>query len=269
MVAVTTSVTLAIYAVQNGNAMGWASAQTMGYLTSAVVLLGALLLIEARVPTPLIPLDNFRLRNFAVANVVNALWTAGACAWYYMGALYMQLVLGYSPMRVATAFLPASLLTATLCLGVSAALVTRLGIRVQLGIGLLAGALGLALFARVPIDASVMLDVTPGMVLLGIGGGIAFNPMLLAAMRDVAPGETGLASGLLNTVSVLAGAFGLAILAGISSARTDDLLAIGASSRDALAGGFRLGLLYGAACAGAAAIVGVAFLRIESREPVT
>jgi len=260
-VTVTTAVVLAIYAVQSGNVAGWGSVKTLFCLGSAVILGALLLLIEARVSEPLIPLRIFKLRNFTVANVVSALWTAGACAWYYMAALYMQLVLGYGPMRVAVAFLPANIVTATLCLGVSAVLITRFGLKAPLCTGFALAASGLALFARAPADASLVADILPGMILLGIGGGIAFNPLLVAALTDISQTESGLASGVINTVSLLAGAFGLAVLANLSSTRTHELLARGLSMRDALMGGFHMGLSLGAVCAIAAAILGGALLR--------
>ena len=137
------------------------------------------LLIEARVAAPLMPLGLFRLRNVATANVVGVLWAAAMFAWFFVSALYMQLVLRYDAMQVGLAFLPANLIMAAFSLGLSAKLVMRFGIRGPLTTGLLLAALGLALFARAPIDGSFVADVLPGMLLLGLGAGIAFNPCLL------------------------------------------------------------------------------------------
>ena len=146
------------------------------------------------------PLRLFRLRNVSVANVVGVLWAAAMFAWFFISALYLQLVLGYSPMQVGLAFLPANLIMAAFSLGLSAKLVMRFGIRGPLAVGLLLAAAGLVLFARAPVDGSFVVDVLPGMLLLGLGAGMAFNPVLLAAMSDVAPSESGLASGVVNTV---------------------------------------------------------------------
>src|SRR5262249_17117723 len=157
-------------------------------------LLALFLAIEARVRSPLMPLGLFRLRNVAVANIVGVLWAAAMFAWFFISALYLQLVLGYSPLQVGLSFLPANLIMAAFSLGLSAKLVMRFGIRLPLAVGLLLAAVGLALFARAPVDGTAVLDVLPGMLLLGLGAGIAFNPVLLAAMSDVAPSESGLAS---------------------------------------------------------------------------
>jgi MFS family permease len=161
-------------------------------------------------------------------------------------------VLNYSPMEVGLAFLPANLIMGAFSLGLSAKLVTRFGIRAPLGVGLLLAAAGLALFARAPVDGAFWVDVMPGMTLLGLGAGIAFNPILLAAMNDVGPHESGLASGIVNTAFMMGGALGLAILASLSAAETADALAGGAAMPAALNEGYQLAFLLGAVCAAVA-----------------
>jgi EmrB/QacA subfamily drug resistance transporter len=260
-VTVTAALMLAVYAIVNGNEAGWTSARTLGLLGGAAVLLAAFLAIEARVPSPLMPLSLFRLRNVAVANVVGVLWAAAMFAWFFLSALYLQLVLGYSPLEVGLAFLPANLIMGAFSLGLSARLVLRFGIRPPLAAGLLLSAVGLALFARAPVDGSFAVDVLPSMILLGFGAGIAFNPMLLAAMNDVEPSESGLASGVVNTSFMMGGALGLAILASLAAARTDDLLASGDDSLVALNGGYQIAFVVGAAFAAAAAVLGAVLLR--------
>src|SRR4051794_12530864 len=198
-ITVTVSLMLAVYAVVNGNEAGWTSAQTLGLLAGAAVLLAIFLVIEARVRAPLMPLCLFRLRNVATANVVGVLWAAAMFAWFFISALYLQLVLGYSPFQVGLSFLPANLIMAAFSLGLSAKLVMRFGIRAPLAMGLLLAAIGLALFAFSPVDGNFVVHVLPGMLFLGLGAGMAFNPVLLAAMSDVAPSESGLASGVVNT----------------------------------------------------------------------
>ncbi|WP_175135955.1 MFS transporter, partial [Achromobacter pulmonis] len=224
---VTASLMLAVYAVVNGNEAGWTSAQSLGLLGAAALLMALFLRIEARVAEPLMPLALFRLRNVATANVVGVLWAAAMFAWFFVSALYMQLVLGYDAMKVGLAFLPANLIMAAFSLGLSAKLVMRFGIRGPLAIGLLLAALGLALFARAPVDGGFAADVLPGMLLLGLGAGIAFNPMLLAAMSDVEPSQSGLASGVVNTAFMMGGALGLAVLASLAAARTAALATAG------------------------------------------
>ncbi|MCZ8405382.1 MFS transporter, partial [Achromobacter xylosoxidans] len=226
---VTASLMLAVYAVVNGNEAGWTSAQSLGLLGAAALLMALFLAIEARVAEPLMPLALFRLRNVATANVVGVLWAAGMFAWFFVSALYMQLVLGYDAMQVGLAFLPANLIMAAFSLGLSAKLVMRFGIRGPLATGLLMAALGLALFARAPVDGHFAADVLPGMLLLGLGAGIAFNPMLLAAMSDVEPSQSGLASGVVNTAFMMGGALGLAVLASRAAARTAALAGAGAA----------------------------------------
>jgi EmrB/QacA subfamily drug resistance transporter len=264
-VSVTASSMLAVYAIVNGNEIGWASVQTIVLLGAAALLLALFLGIEARVRDPLMPLDLFRLRNVATANVVGVLWAAAMFAWFFVSALYMQLVLGYSAMQVGLAYLPANLIMAAFSLGLSARLVMRFGIRLPLWSGLLLAAVGLALFARAPIDGSFVADVLPAMVLLGLGAGMGFNPVLLAAMSDVAPSESGLASGMVNTSFMMGGALGLAILASLAAAHTDDLLASGVGSTAALTGGYHVAFLSGAAFAAAAALLGAIFLRTGER----
>ncbi|MFY2991972.1 MFS transporter [Achromobacter xylosoxidans] len=263
---VTASLMLAVYAVVNGNEAGWTSAQSLGLLGAAALLMALFLAIEARVAEPLMPLALFRQRNVATANVVGVLWAAGMFAWFFVSALYMQLVLSYDAMQVGLAFLPANLIMAAFSLGLSAKLVMRFGIRGPLATGLLMAALGLALFARAPVDGHFAADVLPGMLLLGLGAGIAFNPMLLAAMSDVEPSQSGLASGVVNTAFMMGGALGLAVLASLAAARTAALAAAGATPVAALAGGYRATFLAGAVIAAVAAALAAALVRSRNRE---
>src|SRR5439155_23246996 len=186
-VTVTSALMVAVYAIVNGNQAGWMSGQTLGLLAAAAAGLALFLGIESHVASPLMPLGLFRLRNVATANGVGVLWAAAMFAWFFLSALYLQLVLGYSPLKVGLAFLPANLIMGALSVGLSAKLVMRFGIKAPLTTGLLFAAVGLALLARAPVDGSFVTDVLPSMILLGIGAGIAFNPVLLAAMSDVRP----------------------------------------------------------------------------------
>jgi EmrB/QacA subfamily drug resistance transporter len=260
-VTVTASLMLAVYAIVNGNEVGWTSARTLGFLGAGLALLAVFLLIEAKARFPLMPLGLFRLRNLATANVVGVLWAGAMFAWFFLSALYLQLVLGYSPLEVGLAFLPGNLIMGALSVAVSAQLVMRFGIRPPLVVGLLAAAVGLLLFARAPVDGNFVVDVLPSMILLGIGAGIAFNPVLLAAMSDVKPEEAGLASGVVNTSFMMGGALGLAVLASVAASRADTLLALGDSQAAALTGGYHLAFAGGALFAAAAAIIAAALLR--------
>jgi EmrB/QacA subfamily drug resistance transporter len=246
-VTVTASLVIAVYAIVNGNDVGWLTGRTLGLLAVSSILLAIFLAIEARVRSPLVPLRLFRLRNIAVSNGVGVLWAGAMFAWFFLTALYLQLVLGYSPLQVGLAFLPGNLVMGAVSIGLSARLVMRFGIRPPLGAGLLFAAL-------------------PSMILLGLGAGMAFNPVLLAAMGDVEPTEAGLASGLVNTSFMMGGALGLAVLASLAASRTDTLRAGGEGQLVALTGGYHVAFLVGAIFALAAAALGGLLLRVQKPE---
>ncbi|MGH3695978.1 MAG: MFS transporter [Pseudonocardiaceae bacterium] len=258
-VTVTAALMIAVYAIMDGNQVGWASTRTIGLLAAAAVLFAAFLRIESRAESPLMPLGLFRIRSVATANVVGVLWAAAMFGWFFLSALYMQLVLGYSPLEVGLAFLPANLIMGAFSLGLSERIVLRFGIRAPLAIGMLCVAASLALFARAPVAGDYALDVLPGMILLGLGMGISFNPVLLAAMSEVEPSEAGLASGVANTSFMMGGALGLAVLASLADARTSGLLADGVDRLAALTGGyhaaFAVGTLFAATAAALAALL--------------
>ncbi|MDR6500894.1 EmrB/QacA subfamily drug resistance transporter [Burkholderia ambifaria] len=266
-VTVTASLMLAVYGIVGGNEAGWLSTQTVALIGAAVALLALFIAIEARAAHPLMPLTLFAARNVALANVIGVLWAAAMFAWFFLSALYMQRVLGYAPLQVGLAFLPANLIMAAFSLGLSARIVMRFGIRGPIAAGLLIAACGLALFSRAPVDGGFVWHVLPGMTLLGIGAGIAFNPVLLAAMSDVDPADSGLASGIVNTAFMMGGALGLAVLASLAAARTDALAAAQAAPLDALNGGYHAAFAFGAAFAAAAALIGLA-LRIRPQNGV-
>jgi len=258
---VTTSLMLAVYAIVNGNESGWISVRTLGLLVAAIALFAIFIFIESRVSSPIMPLGLFRLRNLAIANMIGVLWSAGMFAWFFLSALYMQLVLGYSPMHVGLAFLPANIIMAAFSLGLSAKIVHRFGLRLPIAAGMGLVSVGLALFSRAPEHGSFLLDVFPAMILLGIGAGAALNPLLLAAMNDVKQSESGLASGVVNTSFMMGGALGLAVLASLAVARTESLRAGGISATAALNGGYQTAFVIGAIFAATAAVLSATFLR--------
>jgi EmrB/QacA subfamily drug resistance transporter len=262
-VTVTGALMVAVYAIVNGNDVGWATGRTIGLLLAAVALLALFVGIESRVKAPLVPLRLFALRNLAISNVVGVLWAAAMFAWFFLSALYLQQVLGYSPLKVGLAFLPSNIIMGAFSLGLSAKLVMRFGIRLPLSIGLVLAAVGLALFVRAPVDGSFVRDVLPSMILLGFGAGMALNPVLLAAMSDVEPSESGLASGVVNTSFMMGGALGLAVLASLAASRTHSLKVSGHGHLDALTGGYHAAFLVGAVFALAAAAIGGLALRAK------
>jgi MFS family permease len=203
----------------------------------------------------------FRRRNLSIASIAAMLWSAAMFAWFFLSALYMQLVLGFTPMQIGIAFIPANLIMAVCSLGLSARLVMRFGVRRPLGAGLLLASVGLALFARAPLHGTLVGDILPGMVLLGIGAGIGFNPMLMAAMSEASPTESGLASGIVNTAFLLGGALGLAVLASVAALHSASLAGANAGHLQALAGGYRTAFAASAGITAAAALLGGLGLR--------
>jgi MFS family permease len=197
----------------------------------------------------------------ATANAVGVLWAAAMFAWFFLAALYLQIVLGYSPLEVGLGFAPSTIIMGAFSLGLSARLVMRYGYRPPLAVGLTLAACGLLLFARAPVDGSYVVDVLPSMILLGFGAGMAFNPVLMAAMNDVEPSEAGLASGVVNTSFMMGGALGLAVLASVAASRTDSLRASGEGVVQATTGGYHTAFLIGALFALTAAALGSVLLR--------
>jgi EmrB/QacA subfamily drug resistance transporter len=260
-VTVTASLMLAVYAIVKANEVGWVTGQTLGLLGGAVALLGAFLVIEARVASPLMPLGLFRNRNVSTANVVGVLMAGGMFAYFFFSALYLQRVLDYTPLEVGLTYLPGTLVWGACSLLLSDRLVMRYGIKIPLVGGLALMALALVLLARVPVDGNVFLDVIPATIAVGIGAGIAFNPILLAAMSGVEQAQAGLASGVVNTAFMMGGALGLAVLASLAASRTDHLRSSGHGDLAALNGGYHVAFLVGAIFVVASAAIGAALLR--------
>lgn len=254
---VTAALMLAVYAIVHGNEAGWGSAQTVVLLAVALLLFLVFLRVESRVAVPLVSLSLFRSRTITVSNIIGVLWAAAMFAWFFISALYLQRVLGYSPLQVGLAFLPANLIMAAFSVGLSAVIVMRYGIKWPLAAGLLLAACGLLLFARMPLNGDFVADVLPGMILLGMGAGMAFNPVLLAAMSEAGPGESGLASGLVNTSFMMGGAVGLAVLASLADARSSSLRVAGQSLLESLNGGYQGAFVGGAVLAILAAVLSV------------
>jgi EmrB/QacA subfamily drug resistance transporter len=256
-VTITAAVMLATYAVINGNENGWTSGETLGLLAGAAALLAVFITVEARVGSPLMPLGLFRHRNISVANVVGALMAASMFGWFFLIALYLQRVLGYSPLEVGLAFLPTTLVMGAESIALSDRLVMRFGIKPPLVAGLSFFTIGLLLFTQAPADGDFFVDVLPGMIIMGIGAGITFNPLLLAAMGDVEPSESGLASGIVNTAFMMGGALGLAVLVSVADSRTDSLRSGGDGPLVALTGGYHAAFFVAAAFAATGALLGL------------
>ena len=217
-----------------------------GSAAVAVALLVAFLVRESTAREPLIPLRIFRSRNVSGANAIQALFVAGMFGMFFMGALYLQRVLGYDALQTGLAFLPSTIVMGTLSLRYSERLIMRFGARTTLIPGLVLGIAGLLLFTRAPVDGSYVEHVLPVMVLLGAGAGISFPALMTLSMSGATPSDAGLASGLVNTTLQVGGALGLAVLATLSATRTERLRAAGDSAAAALNGGYHLAYLVGA-----------------------
>ncbi len=261
-VLITSALILSVYTIVKPAAEhGWGSGRALELGALSLLLLVAFVVREARASKPLMPLRIFRSRNVSGANVVQALMVAGMFGMFFLGALYLQRVLGYDALEIGLAFLPATLVMGVLSLRYSERLIMRFGARRTLLPGLVLIGVGLLLFARAPVDGSYLRDVFPVMILFGMGIGGSFPALMTLAMSGATQEDAGLASGLVNTTAQVGGALGLAVLATLSATRSAHLLAGGASKAAALTGGYHLAFLIGAGLVGAAIVVVLTVLR--------
>jgi len=263
-VLVTSGLMLAVYTILGVEEHGWTSAQTLILGAVAIGLVAIFVLRQARIEKPLMPLRLFRSRNVSGANIVIALLVVGMFGIFFLGALYMQLVLGYSPLEVGLAFFPGSLLMGLMSLGFTDRINMRFGPRNVLITGLAFLLVAMLLFLRTPVDGNYLTDLFPTMIIFGFGAGVAFPALMMLAMSGATPQDAGLASGLVNTAGQVGGAIGLALLATISTERTSTLLAEGKSMAEALNGGFHLAYAVGAALTAVAIVTAVTVLRSQS-----
>ena len=226
---VTGAVMLGVYTVLEVGDNGWTSPHTLGFGAAPLALLAGFIAREARAATPLIPLRVFRSRNLSGASLTIVLMVAGMFGMFFLGALYLQRILGFDAIETGLAFLPVSTLIGAMSLGVSARLNLRFGPRATLLPGLVLVAVALAYFSRAPVDGHYVTDVLPVMILLGAGAGLVFPALTTIAMSGVLPGDAGLASGVVNTSMQVGGAFGLAVLATLATDRTETLRSHGDS----------------------------------------
>jgi EmrB/QacA subfamily drug resistance transporter len=246
-VLMTSGLMVGVYAILQVSEKGWTSGEVLGLGALSLVLLTAFLLRQARIPNPLMPLRLFRSRNLSGANLVLILLVVGMFSMFFLGALYLQRILGYDPLQVGLAFLPGTIVMGTMSLYVSGPVALRFGAKLVVVVCLVAMGGAMLLFARTPVDGDYVVDVLPIMLLFGFGAGLSFPALMQSAMSGVEPSDMGLASGLANTSPQVGGAVGLAVLATIASNRTETLLANGDGPLAALNGGFHTAYLVGAA----------------------
>jgi EmrB/QacA subfamily drug resistance transporter len=254
---------LGVYTILHVADVGWGATETLVLGAISIALEAAFVYRQSRIETPLMPLRLFHSRNVSGANLIQALVVAGMFSMFFLGALYLQRILGYDPLEVGLAFLPTTIVMGTMSLGFSEKLIMRFGPRRTLIAGLVFIAAGLLLFARTPVDGQYVADLLPPLLLLGLGVGTSFPSLMTLAMSGATPEDAGLASGLVNTSAQVGGAIGLAVLATLASQRTDSALEGGASQLSALNSGFHLAYLVGAGLVAIAVAIAVAVLRYE------
>ena len=247
---------LLVFALVRAPEVGWGATRTIAEIVGAFALLGLFVLNERRSRNPLLPLSIFRVPGLAAADATQLIAVAGLLAMFFFLTLYMQNVLGYSPIKTGSAYLPVCLGVAVAA-GVSSQLLSRTGTRPLIVGGLLTGAAGVYLLSRIPVDGSYVRDVLPGMVIMSLGLGAAFVAVTTAANAGVRASEAGLAAALLNASQQVGGALGLAIFSAIATARTNDLLAAHTPVPDALDAGFQRALLASCLFLLAAAVIGL------------
>ncbi|MEV4107107.1 MFS transporter [Nonomuraea sp. NPDC049695] len=270
-VLITAALMLGVYTIVKPAAeLGWGAPQTLTLGGGAVLLLLLFVLREAKAREPLMPLMPlriFRSANVSGANAIQALTVAGMFGMFFLGTLYLQRVLGCDSLTTGLAFLPHSVLMGLLSLRYSERLVTRFGARNTLLGGLVLIAAGLALFARVPVDGSYLVDVLPATLLLGVGISGAFPALAALAMSGATRDDAGLASGLVNTTTQVGAAMGLAVLATLSATRTAGLAAEGRPEVEALTGGYQLAFLIGTALVAVSFVIALTVLKPGRSEP--
>ena len=264
---VTASLMSAIYAIVQVPSHGWSSAEVIGMLGTAVILMGAFITTEARISNPIMPLRMLRLPGLVNASLVRGFLVTGMFSTFFLGTLYLEHVRHYSALQTGAAFLPWTLTVAVLSQGITARLVGRFGpLRVLTG-GMASAVAGLILFSTVGPDTAYFPTVFFACFLIGLGIGNAFMPLLTIAMADVPPADAGLGSGITNVSQQISGALGLAILSTVAANHTKGLLADDVGLTDALIGGYHVAFLTGAVVIAAGIVL--AFVLLRPRTPRT
>jgi predicted MFS family arabinose efflux permease len=256
---------LGVYTILEVEQQGWGSTQTLVLGGISLALMAAFVARQARIDNPLMPLRLFRSRNVSGANLVQALLVVGMFGMFFLGALYLQGILGYDALEVGLAFLPATIVMGAMTFRFTALLNLRFGAKATLLPGMVMIGLAMVLFAFTPVEATYAVDLLPAMILFGLGAGLAFPSLMTLAMSGATRSDSGLASGLVNTSVQVGGAIGLAVLATLATERSDSLLADGESTASALNSGYHLAYLVGVVLVGAAIVVAVTVLQSEEK----
>ena len=256
---------LFVYTILGVTEEGWGSGQTLLLGAISIGLLIAFVARQARVANPLMPLRLFRSRQISGANLVQALLVVGMFAMFFLGALYMQRILGYDALQVGLAYLPLTIVMGTMSFRFTGQLNLKYGPEATLVPAMIFVVAGLLWLARTPIDANYVIDLLPSMILIGLGAGLGFPSLMTLAMSGISESDSGVASGLVNTSVQVGGAIGLAILATFATERTEGLLADGEPAAEALNSGYHLAYLIGAGLVLVA--IAIAFTTLRARIP--
>jgi EmrB/QacA subfamily drug resistance transporter len=265
-VLVTSGLSSLVYAITQAGQQGWTSDRTLGFGAASVAFLAGFVAWERRHPEPLMRFGILRTRTVSGANVAGLILGTASFSMFLMLTLYMQQVLGFSAMKTGLAYLAVAG-TAILWSAVAAQVVTRVGVKPVLAIGMAALTGGLLYFTQVSVDGSYVGDLLPGFLLIGLGLGFSFVPVSIAALAGIQPAEAGLASGLINTSQQIGGALGIAALSTIATSRTDDAVASGTSLNAALVDGFHGAFIAGVAIAAVGIVAALTLIRRDELEP--
>jgi EmrB/QacA subfamily drug resistance transporter len=264
-VTITSSLSLLVYAISQAPDAGWGTGRTIGLLIASAALFVAFLVIETRSPSPMVSFDIFRIRTVTGANVCGFFLGAVVFSNFFLLTLYVQQVLGYSALKTGLTFL-ATAGTVVLLAGISQALVTRVGPRPVMAVGLALITGGMLWYTQIPVEDSFVTHLLPGYLLVGVGMAFSFIPMSIAALAGVEPQEAGLASGLINAAQQIGGALGVAIAATVAFTHTTTLLASGHSPAQAATSGFALGFWVIAGISAVAVVACLALVRGQELE---
>jgi EmrB/QacA subfamily drug resistance transporter len=267
-VLVTAALMVAVYTIVTTTENGWGSLHTIGFGATAIALLGSFVVLEARLRNPIMPLRILRIRSLTTSSIVRGFLATGMFSTFFLGALYFESVLGYSPVETGLAFLPLSLSMALMSAGITARLIHQFGVKKVLVPATLAAATGLVLLAQAGAHPSFVAELLPGLFLIGLGAGASFIPLLTMAMAEVPHEDAGLGSGIVNVSMQMAAALGLAILSTTATERSRSLLVSGSTRVDALVGGYRLAFLLAAGFVLCGTVLSIVALRAGDVDPV-
>jgi EmrB/QacA subfamily drug resistance transporter len=264
----TSSLIIGIYAVVKASSYGWLSAHTLGFGVVSLLLMGTFVVFESRIERPIVPLRILKLRSLTASSLVRGLTFSSMFAVFFFGALYLEKVLGYAPLRTGVAFLPMTLAMAVMSLGVTSRLLIRYGPMKLLVPGMSAVVVGLLLLTRTTVDANYFTSILPAFLLLGVGMSISAVPLLTIAMADVPKADAGLASGIVNVSMWLASSVALAVFGTLATSKTTSLLNQGGTKASALVGGYHMTFFIGAFFAALGLVVTTVVLRAPAKEVV-